>query len=284
MKNYIKTAHRANTMAPEIENTVEAFLSAVNNESVEAIEIDIQLTKDKKFVLMNYLDISSVLIGTDSRKSISDYTLEELQQMVLQSNPLIIKDIMDSKATDYTGFSIAMMKYIKEIQQKNSRISTLEEILSVDRKGKTLFIEIKDVKLDTKEKVREYVLRLMDVCLRYNSSDLIFISRNTEVLAAIKMYNPSFVCAPVLGFRDVDRLNKEFDGVSVAWDLLDKKVPNSDLLAHEYIKDNKMITAAWNLATFPEFKAANDIMGEYPYYSVGDKPEFMDTYEKNIRR
>lgn len=278
MKNYVKIAHRSNTTNPYLENTVEAFRNAVANENVEGMEIDIQLTKDGVFVLMNYEDIKNVL--PDSQGGlIKDYTYEELSNMTLTANPAVVKQIIDTYANDFQSYSAKMLQYCSQILRTEGKIATLKDILAVNRIGKSLTIEIKDIDIVTKEDAREYVKRLMGVCFAQNMQNVIFISRSVLVLEALKMYNPYFTCLPVIGYNDIEKLSYGFDGASIANNHLEKVVPGTDLEAHEFLKDNSsLVTQIWNINNPLKAKEVSDIMQDHRYMITGDTPDLMDSF------
>ena len=85
MKTFINYAHRgASEYAPE--NTLQSFYLGLQMQA-NGIETDVQLTKDNVAVLFHD---ETLLRVTGEEGSVSDYTLEELQQMkLLNSNETI---------------------------------------------------------------------------------------------------------------------------------------------------------------------------------------------------
>lgn len=286
MKNYMKVAHRSNTMSSYIENTVDAYKASILNDSVSGMEIDIQLTSDNKFVLMNYLDISDVLIGSLSSKSINDFTYEELSKLTLRANPNVIKGILDNNGSDFENFAKEMVNYANELSKSRSSIALLDDILKLDRNGKSLTIEIKDVLLDSTFKQVDYANRLVDLCGSYDMSNVTFISRNIEFLNVLKNICPYFTCLPVIGSFDIDKFVNDLDGAALAEDVLVQSVPGSDLFVHEYLKNNSnLITQVWNVDTPKKARFTDDVMGDYEYTMVSDKPELLDSYlDESIKR
>ncbi|PZG33177.1 glycerophosphodiester phosphodiesterase [Listeria ivanovii] len=102
-------AHRGDTMNA-VENTVEAIESAAHA-GADYSEIDIQETKDKKFVVFHDLTLRRL---AGSSKRVADMTLKELQQIEVHSGTY------------------------------SSKIATLEEIIATAKKNKIdLLIEVK---------------------------------------------------------------------------------------------------------------------------------------------
>lgn len=280
----VLTAHRGNLIQaenPKIENTVEAIKNAIECEEIGAIEFDIQMTKDKKFILMNYIDPSRVLLGFESGKRVCDYTYEELMKMPLKPNEDILNGIINSNAVAYGSAGEEALEYAKAMFSVRSKISTLDEVMALDRNGKTLFVEIKDVDLETDDKVEEYVLRLMSVCFKYDMSNVKFISRSKPALRRLKRFNYNFHCSPVL--TDVNDIDTEFDGLSIPWSILDKVVPGTNLEVWEYIKVNNLGAAVWNLATLPEYTRALLLINNYSgVYATGDAATLYDTFNNDL--
>ncbi|EFR97896.1 glycerophosphoryl diester phosphodiesterase, partial [Listeria ivanovii FSL F6-596] len=102
-------AHRGDTMNA-VENTVEAIESAAHA-GADYSEIDIQETKDEKFVVFHDLTLRRL---AGSSKRVADMTLKELQQIEVHSGTY------------------------------SSKIATLEEIIATAKKNKIdLLIEVK---------------------------------------------------------------------------------------------------------------------------------------------
>ncbi|MBC2254681.1 glycerophosphodiester phosphodiesterase [Listeria ivanovii] len=102
-------AHRGDTMNA-VENTVEAIESAAHA-GADYSEIDIQETKDKKFIVFHDLTLRRL---AGSSKRVADMTLKELQQIEVHSGTY------------------------------SSKIATLEEIIATAKKNKIdLLIEVK---------------------------------------------------------------------------------------------------------------------------------------------
>mgnify|MGYP003314764404 CR=1 FL=1 len=66
-------AHRGfSSIYPE--NSMEAIKEAIKYDYIDGIEIDVRMTKDKRFVLIHNRDINDVSNGFGN---VSDYTLDE---------------------------------------------------------------------------------------------------------------------------------------------------------------------------------------------------------------
>lgn len=103
----IKILHRGDTKK-YLENTIESIASAINNQNYQGIEIDIQLTKDNKWIIFHDINLKR-LTGID--KNINDINYKDL--------PII------------------------NYKNKIYKISLFEELIKLDFKNKILDIEIK---------------------------------------------------------------------------------------------------------------------------------------------
>ena len=70
----IKILHRGDTKK-YLENTIESIASAINNQNYQGIEIDIQLTKDNKWIIFHDINLKR-LTGID--KNINDINYKDL--------------------------------------------------------------------------------------------------------------------------------------------------------------------------------------------------------------
>ncbi len=282
MDNSILTAHRGLTLAtPQIENTVEAVQAAINNPAVGAIEIDIQLTKDGVFVLNNYKTLQNIVTLKDpSRQTIADYTYAELCQLSFTPNMSEIKEIIESNAEAYGPHAEEVLIWCRNIITKQSRISTLNDVLALDRKGKPLFIEIKTAyREDQKAEINDYVRKLIAVCKGHK--DIMFIGRDINTLEALKTERQDVPIMPVIGWTGIEMATHDVDGISAAWDALEKTVPGTSKQLGELILDKGMGLSIWNILLQKEYDAIPDYVKQSTgAYLTGNFPELIGEYQK----
>ena len=236
------------------ENSMEAYIDALNNPEVGGLELDIQRTKDGEFVLMNYKTIENVTSLADpNRNKISDYTYDELLQMEFHANLAEIEKAILTDAVEFGEQAQEILEYYKKLKEycKTVTIPKLDDILSVPRNGKKLFIEIKtDYSKEQKQESISYARDLTTILEKYNLNGVAIIGRDTNTLEAIKQEKPFLPCMPVVGYDDAEKLTYGFDGASIAENHLQKIVPGVNKLAWEYMIENGQEVAVWNLRTY----------------------------------
>ena len=137
----LKFAHRgASAYAPE--NTIAAIKKAIDM-GAEAIEIDVQLTKDRKLIVIHDYDLKRTTNGSGL---VMAKTLEELQSL----------DSGSWYSSDYRGEKLAKLEEVIENVPKNILIN----------------IELKKFPMDKKN----MVLEVLEVIEKYNVWDRVIIS------------------------------------------------------------------------------------------------------------
>lgn len=272
------------------ENSIEAYIDAINNPYVGGLELDIQRTKDGIFVLMNYKTIENVTNLVDNTKNkISDYTYEELNKFYFFANKQEIERVLNNGAIDFGEDRINMINYYNNLKNSNIivKIPTLEEILKIDRNGKKLFIEIKtDYSKEEKYKSIEYAKDLINILDNHNLKDFVIIGRDTNTLEAIKQERQDIICCPVIGYNDPEKATYGFDGASVALNHLNMNIPYYNKPVWEYVLENGQQIAVWNLRTYQALKEADDILGAtgVDYNPTGDFTGYLhEKLNKNER-
>ncbi len=282
MEESILTAHRGLTLAsPQVENTLEAVKTAIANPEVGAIEIDIQLTKDGVFVLNNYKTLQNIITLKDpSRQTIADYTYEELCKMSFTPNMDEIKQILETGASEYGPHADKVLNWCKSVLSKQSRVTRLEDVLALDRKGKMLFIEIKtNYRQDQRQEINDYVRKLIALCK--NQPNISFIGRDINTLEALKTERQDVPIMPVIGWTGIEMATHDVDGISAAWDALEKQVPGTSKQLGELILDKGMGLSIWNILLQKEYDAIPDyVKNSTGAYLTGNFPELIGEYKK----
>lgn len=287
MNEPILTAHRGLTLSnPNVENSLETIKAAIDNPSIGAIEIDVQQTKDGVFVLMNYKTLENVCDSWSSeKKSISDYTYDELCQMNFSGNLAEINSLIESGAKEFGEHSQKVLEWCKEVINKRTKITKLEDVLQLDRKGKPLFIETKaEYKKDQVSEISEYVKSLTDLCK--TSRNIYFIGRNAEILMKLKEENESNLILPVIGWTGIENSTLPVDGISSAWDALTKIVPGTNKELGEYMLEKGMKIAVWNIMYQLELESAKKALhGNIDSaYLTGNYPELIEEYNNSGKK
>jgi|GEM_PF-2809805 len=278
----IKTAHRFRFgKSLFVENTIAAAEEAINNEQIQALETDIQLTKDGVFILMNPLTIEKMTELDDvSKNKISDYTYVELCKMNFHANLKEVEDAILSNGNEFGKFNKEYFDYYTEVRNnpQYSRIATLDELLVLPRGHKHLFIEIKtDYNENQSLESTIFAKQLNSTLKKYNAENISIIGRDTNTLAKIKQEDQSLPCIPVIGIyngNDNAKLTYGFDGASLVYNHLDLDVPGTNKKAFEYLAEKGVDIAVWNLRTEEVYDYTKDILikngVENDFYPTGD--------------
>ncbi len=284
MKNFKATAHRANSFSGYLENTKEAIKYAFNSNDIDSVEIDIQLTKDGRLVLMNYKTLEPAVIGlSEGKNTVLDYTYDELSKMTLMFNNAMLDQVMKANPEDFGNYSAKIIESYKEQQLASAKIPTLEEVLGINRNGKELFIEVKPLLNPSNEANIEYASRVIEVCKVYDLSNVVFISGDTDLLAKIKHSFPLNSCLPVIGYNDAEKVTHIKDGAFAAVNHLLHTVPGTNKSVAEYVLEDNNKLGVWNIRTVNQLAETESIV-DVEYNAVSDFPELLNDYAKKLRK
>ena len=140
----LKIGHRG-ARAYEPENTVRSFQRAIEL-GANAIELDVRKTKDNKLVVMHNADVNKT---TNGNGAVSELTLDEIKKLVTE---------------------------------KNEKVPTLEEVLTLVGKQVKILIELKET---------GYEQNVLDLIHKKGLIDnVIIISFNENALRKIKELDP----------------------------------------------------------------------------------------------
>lgn len=172
-------AHRGNDNHGLKENTKEALLWCLKQNYIDGVELDIRLTKDKKFVI--YHNTSIVELGFN-RKFIASETLEDLQKINFGT------------------------------KDKPYHLSSLTEFLDSVESDKIIILDIKNELGDYHEEVEV----LQKMCITYQKLNIYLCSFCYEL---VKLLTNMCKCPVGLLISDIINKNKDyssFDFLSVS--------------------------------------------------------------------
>ena len=151
-------AHRGNSsVAPE--NTLAAFRSAWEN-GIKCIELDVHRTKDDALVCIHDSHFKRLSPGAD-KTPVREMTLTEVKKF----------DVGKKKGEKFIG----------------EKVPTLEEVLAIQPKDVTIFLEMKEVPDD-------FPLTLMGLLKKYNipQKQIVVISFKSKYLIRLNEISPGF--------------------------------------------------------------------------------------------
>lgn len=183
-------AHRGNNNHSYKENSKEALLNCLNKSYISGVELDIRVTKDKKFII--YHD-PFILLDNGNIKMIKNMTLNQLKRENVGTN------------------------------KNNQKISSLKQFLNEVKNDKIILIEIKDETSDYKMVVD----KLVKLISKYINVNIYLCSFNYNIMKYLEEKELNFKKGLIVG--NIINKKKEvnsFDFISInikSYDKLNKK-------------------------------------------------------------
>jgi glycerophosphoryl diester phosphodiesterase len=249
------------------ENSLSAFKYALDN-SIDVLEMDLQLTKDKKIIIYHDKRINLNLCNGINNQEIKKLTLQEIKEYECGSkfNP----------------------DFPNQIKTTNEKIITLEELLEFINKNYyfnsiKLNVEIKTEEfIDNNDEIIEFTNVLLNIIKKYNLENRIIISSfDTRPLKYIKQVNENYTTAFLLENTKIDestiRLIKELkvNIFSPEYILLNKNIVN---IVHE----NNIKIVTW---TINDKKSVDEMIEIGVDGIITDYPvEIRNYINKNINK
>lgn len=179
-------AHRgASADAPQ--NTLASFREAIRQKA-DAIELDVQLTRDKKLIIMHNPTLNKTTTGSGQ---VTTKTLQEIKQLD------------------------AGIKFSKRF--KGEKVPTLEEVFNTFGKQTNYVVELKFYQFFPGNFAQQVYNAVLDHNLINNT---LFLSFDPRLLIQIKKINPSVkICwafIPVFGWRPPKWVANHFDALAIA--------------------------------------------------------------------
>ncbi len=248
-------AHRGVTEGQKYHNTKEGILNAIKN-GVEAFETDVQLTKDKKLVLIHDFGLgiyNCEFITIPLVTKASEYTYEELQKC----------------KTNEGGYKIPL----------------LDEIMNITKGKIFMNLEIKD----DNEEIWDYIQDLIEKHEYFNQISI--CGFNHKYYEKVEKYNKDYNRKIVFGFlyNQFNNIQKIFAGanrsnhqISINADFI-KKNPEIVEIAH----NNNMAVGLWFFKEPKEYYNLFDlgidvIITDYPIKVAKQLEKYISDNSDNI--
>ncbi|MBE6154924.1 MAG: glycerophosphodiester phosphodiesterase [Firmicutes bacterium] len=147
-------AHRGIVNNVVKENTIPAFLGAINNSDYVGFELDIYMSKDKEFIIYHDLLLDNKFIWKYSYKELKRKGIIRLEDVLkLKTNKLILIDIKDvnldidklsNLLNKYKKKNIYVMSFfnsvIKKFKNKTFKVGLLNYVLNSNKEYSYNFI------------------------------------------------------------------------------------------------------------------------------------------------
>lgn len=260
--DYLVCAHRGYS-SKEIENTHNSFKRANNSDYVDYIEMDVRMTKDKKFVLSH------------------DEKLYNIDHFIRVSE--LDKDILLNG--DYTYTDLAMIsgkdgkfkrKKNKLYNEKFNLIDMLEGINT--SKDKKILLDLK-----FEDNGYDFIVNFIKEINKIDTSNIIIQSKNLDYLKILKyIRNDLNYSAIIDDYSDYDKID-EFDSITVK----EKYINNP--IVKDRIKDNKKVFV-WTINSSKSFYEVADYLGKDfdKVVYVTDYPNeisyLLNDYNKSLKK
>ena len=238
-------AHRGfSSIYPE--NSIEAIKEAFKYDYIYGIEIDIRMTKDKKFVVVHDSYINNI---SDGEGRICDLTLDELRKFNFKSNKLDIKKVFFHSFFHRDGKLIR--KRLRMIKNKTSKIVTLEHVLNLI-KDKHLLIEIK-YKSDECFDIDAFYKLLK----KYDTTNILIQSFSRKIINELNKKDSTLNLGILIGNRNIDnKLKMNLNFISIEYSKLTKDIIEKEL------KKEKIINV-WTVDNYHQLKKLKKVSHEY---------------------
>ncbi len=186
-------------------NSIEAINSAINKDYIDGVEIDIRMTKDKKFVVFHDKNITC---HSNNNGCIYDYTLDELKKMNFRISSSEYYTRIFKTINKKYGKKIR--KSIRKIKKKKYKITTLNKVLDIIG-NKELLIEIKSN--------YEYdfdIYEFYNLIKRYTGKKIFIQSFNRKIIDRLKEIDINLNLGLLLTINNLD-YNKPYDFYSIEY-------------------------------------------------------------------
>lgn len=171
-------AHRGNNNHLFNENTKSALIDCLNQDYINGIECDVRITKDNKIIIHHNMLVSDK-----------------------NGNLFNIKN-----------------KTLKEIQNINSQISTLEEFLKSVKSNKILLIEIKE----ESDNFDVFIISLFNILKKYTYLNIYICSFNYNLIKKIKSKYSKYKCGLIIGYlMNTHHIDNDLDFFLYSYNYID---------------------------------------------------------------
>lgn len=253
----------------EIENSYNAVKLGFDSNCTTAVEIDVQLTKDNEIVLFHDTKIND--------KKISEYTLEELQEIPITEKILDNFDTYMESLFDSKSGNIARER-MHILEKKSEHISTLDEILLLHSyyPNKTLIIELKNIDENKDILIDKVYEKIKDL----NKQNIIIQSSNYETLIKMKDKYPNLEYHLIVNKNNYDYIkNNDLDGYGIKKNLINYGDINS------LLNKNKKVSI-WTINTYLEYEEVtnrlDDLKNKVSY--ITNYPDALRTWHNLINK
>lgn len=261
-------AHRGfSSVYPE--NSIEAIKEAIKYDYIDGIEIDIRMTKDKKFVLIHNRDVNEVSNGFGN---VSDYILDELKELDFHYNKTDYKISLLKSFISKDG--LIQRKRLKSIKKHKFKVITLEEVLEII-KDKILLIEIKYITGDNFDLDEFY-----KIIKKYKNKNIEIQSFSKTIINKLKKMDRNLNLGILIGDTNIEeKLEMKTKFISIKDSII-----NSSILDRQLYK--KKCVNVWTVDYYRQFrKLVRNVDGKINEVNIiTNQPDLIYKYLQNLNK
>lgn len=247
----------------EIENSKEAITAGFNTNCTIGVEIDLHMTKDNKIVISHDDKINNKIIANTT---LGELKKEKITHQSFSYLPTYLTSLFDNKSGNLTR------ERIKELQNKESKIITLDEALNIhdEYQEKKLIVELK---FDEREK-EKYIDILYEKIKKHDTNNIVIQSNDYEALLQMKEKYPDLEYHLIVRKDNYNLITKKN---------LDGYVIRKNLINYNDVKillENNKKVSVWTINTYDEYQHINtitkDLSSKISY--ITDYPDALRTW------
>ena len=261
-------AHRGfSSIYPE--NSIEAIKEAIKYDYIDGIEIDVRMTKDKRFVLIHNRDVNEVSNGFGN---VSDYTLDELKELDFHYNKSYYKISFLKSFVNKDG--LIQRKRLKSIKKYKFKVITLEEVLEII-KDKILLIEIKYTTGDNFDLDEFY-----KIIKKYKDKNVEIQSFSKTIINKLKKMDRNLNLGILIGDTNIEeKLEIKTKFISIK-----DSIVNSSILDRELYKKKQV--NVWTVDYYRQFrKLVKNVDGKINELNIiTNQPDLIYKYLKKLNK
>ncbi len=261
-------AHRGfSSIYPE--NSMNAIKEAIKYDYIDGIEIDVRMTKDKRFVLIHNRDINDVSNGFGN---VSDYTLDELRQLDFHYNKTDYKTSLLKSFISKDG--IIQRKRLKSIKKHKFKVVTLEEVLDVIE-DKILLIEIKYI-IGDKFDLDEFY----KVISKYKNNNIEIQSFSKTIINKLKKIDKNLNLGVLISDTNIDeKLEMKTKFTSILYKSITSRILDNELYKRKQVN-------VWTVDYYSQFrKLVKNVDGKINELNIiTNQPDLIYKYLKKVNK
>lgn len=243
-------------------STLNEYISALEDDSIDIIQIDINITRDKEIIFLDSEIIQALLEKMKCDKQVSDFTYDELRMEIL----VYYRGINDMLLSDV---EIPLLNHLIKLNENQKK-------LILNTNNSTLL----DGAFEFNNKIK-----LSSICNTRVKSNVSLLS---ESLSSISYISHSYCMFGFKMFTDLTLSNgimvitSRADGLYLKVSQLNLELPYYNMKVYEFIaKNENILPIICDINTACELEFVKSIFGSRDFYVSGDTQLLLDENNNN---